>query len=208
MESDVRARRKLFLDIARRRARPGSGSADILWEQRMITRQWPDLSPILSGVSWAVVGAVATRAYMPERATQDLDILVAQSDAAQVHTMLRTAGFVYLQDLSIGGTAWRSPEGWLLDVVESAEPWVEEALSQLQRDPQGLPVLALPYLALMKVQAGRTQDLADVSRMLGLASAELRQATRQVFERWQPDALEDLESLLALGDLEFGKRGD
>jgi hypothetical protein len=36
-------------------------------------------------------------------------------------TQLRSAGFVYAQDLSIGGTVWRTPEGILLDVVESSE---------------------------------------------------------------------------------------
>ena len=105
--------------------------------------------------------------------------------------------------LSIGGTTWQSPSGTLLDVVESREPWVLEALARLQTDPQGLPVLSLPYLALMKVQASRTQDLADVSRMLGLASADERQATRRVFRRWYPGALDDLESLIALGELEM-----
>jgi hypothetical protein len=143
---------------------------------------------------------------MPERMTQDLDILVARANAEEVHARLRSAGFVYLQALSIGGSTWRAPDGRLLDMVESAEPWVPEALGQLQTDPQGLPVLSLPYLVLMKVQSGRTQDLADASRMLGLASAKLRQATRQVVERWQPDALEDLESLIILGELELGGR--
>ena len=33
--------------------------------------------------------------------------------------------------------------------------------------PDGLPVIALRYLVLMKLEAGRTQDLADVSRMHG-----------------------------------------
>jgi hypothetical protein len=74
----------------------------------------------------------------------------------------------------------------------------------VQVDPQGLPVLSLPYLVLMKVLSSRTQDLADVSRMLGLATESERQATRQVFEKWWPDALEDLESLIVLGELETG----
>jgi hypothetical protein len=141
---------------------------------------------------------------MPERATHDLDILIAHADAQEVQTRLRSAGFALLQDLSIGGTVWRAADGVMLDVVESAAPWVPEALATLHTDPQGLPVLSLPYLVLMKVQSGRTQDLADVSRMLGLASDDQRGATREVFRRWQPDALEDLESLTALGKLEIG----
>ena len=38
---------------------------------------WPDLRQVLTGIPWVVVGGVATRAYMPERATKDLDILVS-----------------------------------------------------------------------------------------------------------------------------------
>jgi hypothetical protein len=202
IQSDPQAKRRLFLDIARRRAHPGSGSAFFFLEQRMATNRWPDLTSVLEDIPWAVVGGVATRAYMPERATQDIDILIAQKDTEKTHACLRSAGFVYLQDLSIGGTVWRAPDGILLDLIESPEPWIKEALSQPGRDPQGLPVLSLPYLVLMKVQSGRTQDLADVTRMLGLASDEQRQATREVFSRWQPDAVEDLESMIILGELE------
>ena len=170
----------------------------------MAIRNWPDLTSILQDIPWAVVGGVATRTYMPERVTQDLDILVAQPDVPKVHSCLQSAGFGYVQDLSIGGTVWETSEGILLDVVESSEPWVGEALENVQTDPQGLPVLSLPYLVLMKVMASRTQDLADASRMLGLASDAERQATRQVFARWWPGALEDLESLIVLGELETG----
>ncbi len=68
-------------------------------------------------------------------------------------------------------------------------------------------MLSLPFLALMKLQSGRTQDLADVSRMLGWAESETRRATRAVFAQWLPDALADLDSLIALGDLEKGDGG-
>jgi hypothetical protein len=37
---------------------------------------WPDLRPFLRGIDWVLIGGVATRAYMPERATRDMDILV------------------------------------------------------------------------------------------------------------------------------------
>ncbi|MFN2132327.1 MAG: hypothetical protein ACK2VD_17505 [Anaerolineae bacterium] len=202
--ADPRIRRRVFLDIARRRARSGTGSALSFLEQRMATKQWPDLSSALGDIPWAVIGGVATRAYMPERATQDLDILIAQADAEAAHARLRSAGFEPLGSLSIGGTAWRTPTGVLMDLVESQEPWVDEALENLQTDAQGLPVPSLPYLVLIKVHASRTQDLADVSRMLGLASEEQRQETRQLFAKWLPDAQEDLESLIALGELELG----
>jgi hypothetical protein len=191
--------------MALKRARPGTGSADVFLRGRTAMTTWPDLTEPLAGLPWAVVGAVATRAYMPERSTQDLDILVFSGDAAQVRARLAAAGYTQVQPLAIGGMTWRSPEGALLDVIESSLEWVPEALRTPGRDPQMLPILTLPYLALTKVQAGRTQDLADSARMLGLASEAVRQATREVFQRWLPDALEDLENLITLGELEMGR---
>lgn len=166
---------------------------------------WPDLTGILAGLPWAVVGAVATRAYMPERSTQDLDILVASEVAQEVRARLERAQFQKVQELAIGGVTWRSPSGHLVDVIESRAQWAPQALQHLVRDPQGLPVLALPYLILMKVESGRAQDLADAARMLGLASEELREESRRVFHHHAADALEDLESLITLGKLEMGE---
>jgi hypothetical protein len=40
--------------------------------------------------------------------------------------------------------------------------------------------------------------------MLGAAPELSRQETRDIFRRWLPEALEDLESLIALGRLEMG----
>jgi len=204
MEMSVTARRRLLLDMARRRAQPGTGSSRLFLEARTAMTYWPDLTPTLTGIPWAVVGAVATRAYMPERTTQDLDILVNVSDQEEVRVRLQRAGFLPVQALAIGGMTWRSPMGALVDVIESRAAWVSEALQSLRRDRQGLPVLDLPYLVLMKVEAGRAQDLADAARMLGAASEARHQETRELFRRYLPDAQDDLESLIALGRLEMG----
>src|SRR5262245_18737226 len=77
----VAQRRRLLLDICRRRIKPGTGSSQEFLYRRTAMQLWPDLRPILAGLDWAIVGAVATRAYMPERATKDLDILVSQQDS-------------------------------------------------------------------------------------------------------------------------------
>ncbi len=168
-------------------------------------KEWPDLSAIFRDIPWAVIGGVATRAYMPERQTQDLDVFVRVADAQAARALLVRAGFALIGELTIGGATWRAPEGWLLDVIETDAVWATEALSRVERDPQGLPVLALPYFVLMKWEAGRLRDLADAQQMLGLADEEARSATRAVFARHAPEALEDLEGLIALGQLEMGK---
>ncbi len=46
--------------------------------------EWPDISGVLDGVPHALVGGVATREYMPERATPALDLVVLPEDAARV----------------------------------------------------------------------------------------------------------------------------
>jgi hypothetical protein len=195
---------QLFIDIARRRQRPGAGSSRAFLQRRTTRVNWPDLTPILSPIRWAVVGAAATRLYMPERATQDLGIATAAPDGPEVRRKLKAAGFVYQGELSIGGSSWLSPEGQAVDVVEGMEKWWPEALAEAQanRDAQGLPVLPLRYLVLMKFQAGRVQDLADVARMLGLAGEFDLAATRELFAGYAPDGLEDLESLINLGKME------
>lgn len=196
--------RRNFIEMAQRRACLGTGSARAMLRERTAVVRWIDFTPILAPVRWAVVGAAATRLYMPERATQDMDIAIAAEDAAIAREKLRAAGFTYLQELGIGGSAWRSPDGQIVDVLEMDSPWWLDALERAQsnRDAQGLPVTPLPHLILMKFQAGRVQDLADVSRMLGQADDAALEEARALFRRYAPDDVEDLESLIVLGRME------
>lgn len=56
----------------------------------------------------------------------------------------------------------------------------------------------------MKLQAGRVQDLADITRMLGVADEPALAAVRSVVQRYAPDAGEDVESMIVLGRMELG----
>ena len=58
----------------------------------------------------------------------------------------------------------------------------------------------------MKYEAGRAQDLADITRMLGQATPEQLAVVFAVFARWLPGEEQDLESLVRLGQLEFKGR--
>jgi hypothetical protein len=166
---------------------------------------WPDLRPILQGIPWVIVGAVATRAYMPERATKDLDILVRASDGDAARKRLEAAGYRYVSALAVPGFLVRSPKGVEVDVILGEYPWLEEALAHPRRDPAGYPALDLPYLVLMKIVASRAQDVADVSRMLGLASEEELVRVRAAIARYAPNETQDVESLIYLGQVEMGK---
>src|SRR5207248_1329930 len=160
---------------------------------------WPDLRPILSDLAWAIAGAVATRAYMPERATNDLDILVHQRDGETALERLQSAGFGLISPLAIPGFALRSPEGQAVDLLLGDHPWIGEALAHPAYDPAGYPVLDLPYLVLMKLEASRVQDLGDLARMLGLAPVAELERVRSAVRRYAPEATDDLESLIYLG---------
>lgn len=163
---------------------------------------WPDLRTVLQGIHWVIVGGVATRAYMPERVTKDLDILVRRADEEFVLERLQEAGYKVVSELAVPGYLLLSPEGVEVDLLLGEQPWLGEALSNPKRDPAGYPILSLPYLVLLKLEASRTQDVADISRMLGWASDEQLQAVRDIIALYSPQDRDDLESLIFLGQQE------
>lgn len=166
---------------------------------------WPDLRPILKGIPWVIIGGVATRAYMPERMTKDLDILVRHSDEVEVRDRLEAGGYRAVSPLAIPGCLYRSADGTEIDVILGRYPWLDEALAHVRQDPAGYPVLDLPYLVLMKLAASRVQDAADISRMLGLAPEEELERVRTAVARYAPDDVNDVESLIYLGQVEMGR---
>lgn len=168
-------------------------------------KQWPDLTDVLGDLRWATVGGVAIRHYAPERATVDLDVLISSRGAADVRARLRQAGFQYQGELTISGSTWIAPDGTAIDALESEETWVDGALEQAlsNRDLQGLPILPLPYFVLMKLRSGRTIDIGDVTRILGMADDTALAAVREVIQQLEPDAAEDIESMIVLGRMEM-----
>ena len=171
---------------------------------------WPDLRPILQGIDWAIIGGVATRAYMPERMTKDLDILVHERDGDAVVKKLERAGYQMTSRLAVPGYQMISPEGVEVDIILRSDKWLKEALSNPSSDSAGYPVVRLPYLVLLKLTAQRAQDLADVSRMLGWASDADLDEVRAVVKRYTPEDLEDLESLIFIGkkEKEYSSSGE
>jgi hypothetical protein len=197
--------RHLLIDIARRRQRAGTGSSTEFLRGRTTQLRFPDLTATLAGIPWAATGAAAARMYMPERMTNDLDILIRKQDSAKARRRLEQAHASFKGELSIGGTSWVLSDGFPLDVIESEEEWIAPALQEAAAnlDAHGMPVLPLPYQVMTKFRASRVQDLADITRMLGQASEEQLRAVRELFSIWLPKDLDDLESLVSLGRLEM-----
>lgn len=203
-----RALRRQLVAMAARRQRPGAGST--LWaldERRVIMDWWAEVERALRAVPHAIVGAVATNAYAPERLTRDLDLAVVAADAGRAEAALRAAGWRRLGSLSlVSGSSWRDAVGHDLDLLALAEPWAAEAVAAAQGNRIAeLPTLPLCYLVFMKLLASRTTDLGDVSRMLGRASAEQVAEARAVVARFgDADDLADFDQLARMGALERG----
>ncbi|MEG5000617.1 hypothetical protein [Microcoleus sp. B4-D4] len=198
-------RRKLYIEIALRRCRPGSGSSREFLKKRTWNHPVTNIKTIIQNTLFVVVGGIATRLYMPERMTDDVDILVLTEDAANLYRELEQAGSRRTGELSIGGSTWKLPDGTYLDVIESRDSWVREAIRNPNNAPDGLPIIGLPYLVLMKLKASRGIDIGDLTRMLGGADETALRLVRMAVQDFLPDAVEDLESLIVLGKLEMGE---
>jgi len=194
-----RQKRRFMIDMLKRRVRPGTGSSAEFMRRRTAMNPWPDLRPILRGIDWAIIGGVATRAYMPERMTKDLDILVHQADGEAVMARLKKAGYKVVSRLAVPGYLLLSPEGVEVDVIFGDYPWLKTALAHLVQDPAGYPVVKLPFLILLKMEAQRARDLGDLGTMLGWASDAELDEVRTVVARYAPEDTDDLESLIFIG---------
>ena len=160
---------------------------------------WPDLRAILQGIDWVLIGGVATRAYMPERATKDMDILVHHADRDEALRRLKAAGYIVITPLAVPGYLLHSPEGVEVDLLFGRYPWLREAFRRLSHDKAGYPVIGLPYLVMLKLAANRGRDIGDLTTMLGWADEAALDAVRAVVARYHPEDLDDLETFIFLG---------
>jgi len=200
--------RRKVISIARRLAGPGSGSGAQTLRERSAEYGPADVRQFLGSVPFVVVGGLATRLYMPERMTLDVDVLISLSSLAEAERALEQSGCKRLGPLTIGGSTWRLPGGTNLDLIALDAPWVQAALDHAVQGPANLPYVELPYLVLMKLASGRLQDLADISRMLGGADQAVREQTRKLVALHRESDGEDLDSLISLGEQEYSDQGN
>jgi len=206
---DVRASRRAVQAIALRRGARGTGSDPAhLMARRQTMDWWVRADEALAGVPHAVIGGVAAAAYMPGRQTDDIDFAVSADDGERAAAALEAGGWQKLRALDIvDGSAWLDRDGNELDLILIRGPWVASVLAEAGSNVvAGIPTMPLPYLALLKLNAGRLTDMSDLSRMLGLASEEMRNDTRAAVARHGAEGdLEDLEQVIVLGDMELGR---
>ncbi len=188
-----------LIQMALRRVRDGSGTDAYLRQSRTMMQSVPDLRTMLPDVPFAIRGGLATRLYMQERMTLDVDILVAIADYPEASRRLAASGAELRGPLTIGGGTWQLPGDQCLDVIALDRLWVHEALCRPVEGKDRQPYLDLPWLVLMKLEAGRAQDLADLSRMLGGQDEPILDRVRDAVRRFAPNDIDDLKSLIQLG---------
>jgi hypothetical protein len=145
-----------------------------------------EVSRMLSekGVRHALVGALAANAYRNRpRTTEDIDFLVGD-EAFERHA----GGFVTMRVPVV------EFDGIDVDQVPLTEALrvVEDALSRATVS-DGVPIAPLDTLVVMKLLAGRTQDLADVEAVI--ASGADRELLRAAVQRTVPNLTDTLEKL-------------
>ena len=169
---------------------------------------WQQAANALSPIPHAVVGAVAAAAYMPARATADIDLAVAEAVALRLEDHLQARGWQRRGRLSmvgLQGTSWATVAAHPVDVIYLPGAWGETAIAEARSNIiDELPILPLPYLTLMKLLASRLVDTGDLARMLGHQDEAALAAVRRVITAYgRPEDVADLEQIIALGRLEY-----
>jgi hypothetical protein len=134
-----------------------------------------------AGIQYAVAGGFAVLAHGYERFTNDVDLLIRAADLQRAMEVLRAAGF-HGERTPLGARLADGETGVRVDLLGTAFDADEKALRQAQRTKR-LPVIPLPHLVLMKLEAGRSQDEADVVE-LTKAGAPVAKIRRYLRAKW------------------------
>lgn len=137
-----------------------------------------------AGIRHALVGALGANAYRDRpRTTADIDFLVGD-EAFERHP----GGFVTLRVPVIEFDGIDVDQVPLTDALRV----VEEALTRAPVS-EGVPIAPLDTIVIMKLVAGRHQDLADVEAIV--ASGADRELLRHAVQRAVPQRADMLERL-------------
>lgn len=137
-----------------------------------------------AGIRHLLVGALAANAYRARpRTTEDIDFLVGD-EAFQAHA----GGFVTMRVPVI------EFEGVAVDQVPLVDALrvIEAALNQAPLS-DGVPIAPLEVVVIMKLVAGRTQDLADIEAII--ESGVDREFLKAAVSAAVPDRLDGLARL-------------
>jgi hypothetical protein len=216
--SSPAARRRFFIEAARRRLGPrglAEPTFDLPSEQRA-DHGVEGLERIFDDLEVCLVGAHAAAAYAPERATHNIDYFTPPAQYETALQRLLAAGYTKQREMTFAsprlelfGSAWLDAGRTVnVGLLSSTGTWVEEAFAASRADNvTGDRVMPLPFLILMKLDASRVQDQADMSHILGRCSLETVEHVVETVRRHyssDPAAADDVRHYAALGRWEYG----
>ncbi len=140
----------------------------------------------------------------------NIDLLVRAEDFDAAVTQLVAKGYrglphaLRFADTRLGLIGQRVQSDLPVDVLSSSQAWVDDAVATVRRDDTGLPIVGLPYLVALKLDASRGVDQGDLTRMLGFASEPDLDRVRAVIGELLPSDLDDLEQYIQIGRFEVG----
>lgn len=137
-----------------------------------------------AGIRHALVGALAANCYRQRpRTTADIDFLVGD-EAFESHP----GGFVTMRVPVIEFDGVNVDQVPLTDALKVIEGGLNDAPAS-----EGVPIAAVETVVILKLLAGRTQDLADIEAIV--ESGTDRETLRAAVLRAVPDRAETLERL-------------
>jgi hypothetical protein len=137
-----------------------------------------------AGIRHALVGALGANAYRTRpRTTEDIDFLVGD-EAFEKHA----AGFVTMRIPVVEFDGIDVDQVPLTDDLRVVEEGLDHAPVS-----EGVPIASVETIVLMKLLAGRTQDLADVEAIID--SGADRELLKTAVHKAVPRCVETLERL-------------
>lgn len=166
---------------------------------------------------YVICGAWAANNYQVPRNTQDLDLLVEEDNLDRITEEILHMGYHFDFDLYVPPKETISQiygkrflyssdklvKNTIIDVLTSPDEWVSDAIRDRQYDNRNNPIISIPYLTLMKIE-GRAKDLADLTEILGLARGDVLEMTKKVIEKYLPNQIDDLATIVLLGKIQHG----
>ena len=145
-------------------------------------------------IPFAVVGGFAVIDHGYRRFTTDVYVLVHVGDLLRAMEVLRAAGFPGART-PLGAKLHDEENGVEVDLLGTAFEGDERALARAVRSRAPLPVIPVVHLILMKLEAGRIRDEADVVELLKAGASAA--AVRGYLRRTWPELVPRFEPLVA-----------
>jgi hypothetical protein len=146
-----------------------------------------------AGITFAVAGGFAVIEHGYERFTRDVDLLVLTSDLPRAMEVLRAMEFTGART-PLGARMRDERTGVQVDLLGTAFEGDERAIQRAGK-PRRLTVIPVEHLVLMKLEAGRSKDEADIVELLkvGVSATKI---SRYLRTTW-PELLPRFKSLIA-----------